>query len=818
MLPLSLRVVGFRSLSRLWRRPGGIRASHALPLVVGVWMTCVCVQVSTARPAEAATEKAQSVEVESATTDPCAAQIASLDLGNPALPVPPPATGNTDCSWDIFSWNSFAALNWPVGFRRGFPDLRIILIRGEPVFLSSFEKALPGSTTVWESFKEKREVFRVNPDKTWQSDVDFGDQGQLVPTNDGFCSAADEQAAAQDLKYQRTMAQVTKLVDTLDETAEVSAEARESFTQLCGGYNVPTPETTCLTTSGKQMYPCCQVKGRPVGPRVWKGNQASTSTQPVFYEVKVNYDFFDYVISNDLYVDQLAASQAILGQISLPFRTPKSKVLGDSQNSNAVVDYTPSQGQAQCIQGYSDPTTVDPCRTGAVHLKSAWIELQGEDPDLYHNAYAIYFQDAGNGLVCKKVGQFGLVGFHIIQRVHNQPASAQDPSLGGTFIFSTWEHTSVYDETTHTPSYTYVNYPAANANISGPKQPYPATTNSLAVEPDASVAASSRLLPQTQSVNQHVWSRLDPASVWQNYRLVGTQFVATTPQESATRAQPHYLANLVIETNLGLQDFQGLPPNQPTFAPAQYANTPAKGQPITSGTRVVPGNSLDAFDRGADNIAAIGSGQNMGGCMGCHGVAQQNGYSFSFVLLGGVHSAQRDTESDENIPPTLTNSTTPLVIRPLSNPSLQLVAPATAGNVEVKSTVSTGESGAWSLHTALPGTLEQADVGAYAFDAGNGLELGYSNSDVTAVTGGLGSPSFVWRLVPVVQTSTPATRYTVHDYHYAIEQVFTPGSGMTGTPKVLQYNASGAVPVTLAAPANTGSTASQIQLWTVELP
>ena len=41
----------------------------------------------------------------------------------------------------------------------------------------------------------------------------------------------------------------------------------------------------------------------------------------------------------------------------------------------------------------------------------------------------------------------------------------------------------------------------------------------------------------------------------------------------------------------------------------------------------------------------------MGGCMGCHGVAQQLGYSFSFVLLGNQSGAAIDTQQEAEIPP-----------------------------------------------------------------------------------------------------------------------------------------------------------------------
>jgi hypothetical protein len=44
-------------------------------------------------------------------------------------------------------------------------------------------------------------------------------------------------------------------------------------------------------------------------------------------------------------------------------------------------------------------------------------------------------------------------------------------------------------------------------------------------------------------------------------------------------------------------------------------------------------------------------GYTMGGCMGCHGVAQVRGYAFSFILLEGQAGADVDTEKDFTVAP-----------------------------------------------------------------------------------------------------------------------------------------------------------------------
>ena len=51
-------------------------------------------------------------------------------------------------------------------------------------------------------------------------------------------------------------------------------------------------------------------------------------------------------------------------------------------------------------------------------------------------------------------------------------------------------------------------------------------------------------------------------------------------------------------------------------------------------------------EKSKGQITAEIKGFNMGGCMGCHGVAQNKGYSFSFVLFNGQRGADVDTQTD----------------------------------------------------------------------------------------------------------------------------------------------------------------------------
>ena len=132
----------------------------------------------------------------------------------------------------------------------------------------------------------------------------------------------------------------------------------------------------------------------------------------------------------------------------------------------------------------------------------------------------------------------------------------------------------------------------------------------------------------------------NPKSHWLNYHLVGTQFQAVDlkpnpsqivmPPNDPTRiGQPAFLANLAIETNLGLQYFKGQPPNIEVIQ--HFQKVGSNKNPV-------------AFARENSNTSFAGKPYNMGGCMGCHGIAQTKGYGFSFVLLDGYLGAVTDTQ------------------------------------------------------------------------------------------------------------------------------------------------------------------------------
>ncbi|MGH2626690.1 MAG: hypothetical protein ACRDHY_08585, partial [Anaerolineales bacterium] len=400
-----------------------------------------------------------------------------------------------------------------------------------------------------------------------------------------------------------------------------------------------------------QQAPCCLAQGLPVGPRVWKGSPTRPDPQPILYEVKVDYDFYNYVTAHQDYLDATAAANAQNADILLPYRTsapagplaPNGKPGPPASLSSSVTSYV-AQSCIDDYYGKITPTSnLTPCPLGSIHLKAAWIPLQDEDPAQYHTAEAAYFKTE-NGKTCMSYGTFGLVGLHIIQRIHQgSPADANANPLGGTYVFATWEHVD-----NDTAGFTYANFFPGQPFVGPPARGfYPQPSAALPVRRKFPILAG------TQQVNDTVHAAIaaiDPDSVWLNYQLVGVQFQPVDvnappppgtpfpvgPNDPTGIGQPLYLANLVIETNEGLQHFQGLPP---------------LAAPISQFQNIIAKNGTLQFNRNTPNLAFFGAGYNMGGCMGCHGVAEVKGYSFSFVLLGGQRGAGADTQHTFEIPP-----------------------------------------------------------------------------------------------------------------------------------------------------------------------
>jgi hypothetical protein len=116
-------------------------------------------------------------------------------------------------------------------------------------------------------------------------------------------------------------------------------------------------------------------------------------------------------------------------------------------------------------------------------------------------------------------------------------------------------------------------------------------------------------------------------SPWLYYKLVSVQaspfdVSAISPTDPIHGPAAFFQANIVVETNYTLQQFQGRISSSTGGAGAPTA-VPAPGLP--------PPNVVTPASKPPGVV-----GVNMGGCMGCHGNAQvKSGTDFSFILAEG---------------------------------------------------------------------------------------------------------------------------------------------------------------------------------------
>jgi hypothetical protein len=551
----------------------------------------------------------------------------AIYLDTPASPDTIPVT---QPDWDFFAWNSFIALNWPA--LEVFPNR----YRGVPDLSKRFATAANSDLAVWETFKEKREIFnhpQTAGQLIWYSPIDYGTlrQGGVSLTGRVFHQNSG----------------VATRPNGLDETVEVKSQSLET------------------TYPDGNANPVLKAIPPVVTPRVWKGQPSAKN--PIVYEVKLNYDYFNYVVSNVLNCDPddpkcKVVEKAKKAQIHLPVRSSSVLQVIGQPNNPAVLGYRAATAVERfrvindIYRGTRSPPVPRPPLQGSIQVKAAWLKLGGRDakPSDYptwHTAFAQnYISDANGQPVPSEPTLFGLVGMHIIQRIHTTDSrQPQAYPPGGTFIYATWEHESIFNSPVvglrnqPQPTYFYSNFFIGQ---DGPpiiaKGFYPPLTQ--AAYP---VMRQYPVLDSTKKVTGLVHrtiQKLNPRSVWLHYHLVGTQFQAVdlrkypgSKNDPTGIGQPVFLSNLAIETNLGLQFFQGQPPNITVIQNFQNNG-------VSSNTSQI------SFARNNANTSFNGSGYNMGGCMGCHGVAQSKGYAFSFVLLDGYLGAVTDTQEHFNQP------------------------------------------------------------------------------------------------------------------------------------------------------------------------
>ena len=345
--------------------------------------------------------------------------------------------------------------------------------------------------------------------------------------------------------------------------------------------------------------------------------------QLVLYQVKVNQDEYEYLRVNyggdqNNSGGKLAQAQSAVAKTitAPPYLYYSSGFPGNCGPCDPA--------QAICLPCGGAPNPAGGTYTGSIEVKSAWRRLQpGDDKARFFTTNALYYDQDATGQLIYKNGTFALIGIHIIHKTKNYP----------DFIFTTFEQVDVEKADMEYVLLTSAPTPPATLPPAGTQIP-PA----VAIKRQAGQTNRQQVHPVpptldavTNKVHQQL-AGLNPGSIWQYYRLTGVQghpvncqpnpvppanknapqaCVSNQNPVQCTNLDPNYfMANFVVESDPFLNNFSG-----PGFG----------GNPFKNCNNIVTFSTQSGKTQGTQ--------LNMGGCKGCHGVAETAlGTDFSFLL------------------------------------------------------------------------------------------------------------------------------------------------------------------------------------------
>jgi hypothetical protein len=462
----------------------------------------------------------------------------------------------------IFAWREFIALNWVA------MDPATTGVRGRPnvdvgvdAGFLSVKPDQNGSfpLLVWHTYRHKNELFPANG----QTDAKFDSS---TPTyNYSFNGKPYTPTAGPNAGMPPTPPMLN-IFNNLDETSEIG---------LC------------------QMF--------------------AHNTTRIAYEAKVSRALFNYANGNNL-TNPMGNYSALTAA--------QQKTIKDLAQYGGICRTDSSIVSLPC----GDAAVAGDFGEGAIEIKAAWRQLNSTEAasGRFFTQKVLFYEgdppnqtEPGNQTFNNAV--YGLVALHIIHKTKSFP----------TFVFASWEQIDNYDDgpSTITPNtedlkFTNLGYP--NAKIP-PFSNYPNSPP----PPNIPVTRNHPIHSQIPPVNDAVhaaFTKIDPQTVWQYYKLIGVQ--ATPVNGPPSRTAPpddvsyYYLANIVVETNQTLQNFEG---SLPLITATPFLNVYLNG--------------------------ATGSPFQMGGCQGCHGAAgQSNGGDMSVLIGFGPSNAAGPPESINNPP------------------------------------------------------------------------------------------------------------------------------------------------------------------------
>lgn len=347
---------------------------------------------------------------------------------------------------DILAWDTFVAMNWPVPnpiVERGVPDPQNViggLVSGGGE--GGKPSVMHSGPTVWETYKDTNDIYLPSAARPTSFDTP-----ESVPPACKPLAAANRAAAKRTLILTSKFGEIVSSVKQADGNRLVDQN----------------------------------------GSNVW-------------YEVKLNRVYYDYVVSNGFYNSN----------------NQKGKTISFPASSN------------------------NRSRDATIKVKAAWKVMgllgskQPDDPTKFYTTDALVL-DPVTGKCSKQL--LGLVGLHIVSK------TAQLPQ----WMWATFEHVdNVPDQNGRIAGKRY-NFFNSNCPSCPVNQP-PATgsmtpTQVVRVVPVNNVAASNNALYQA------ALRTLRADNVWQYYQLVDAQWGAS-PTPIGEPNQPKFLANTTQETYL----------------------------------------------------------------------------------------------------------------------------------------------------------------------------------------------------------------------------------------------------------------------------
>lgn len=483
-----------------------------------------------------------------------------------------------------FAWQEFIALNWPA--KAG--------VRDTPDTTQKF--GVPGAQPlVWHTYRAKNEIFP-------------GGNAKNLPPH-GYAAGAPNYGYNDPPKYVYNAAPGSN--------GQVPACGDQKLVTMPAWINLDEVTQIDLDAMSAGVVPAAPTP-------------ANSSPQLIRFMAKANLAQYAYVAQNAYWYD-LVGSPRKLARTNFT-NAVKSKV------------FPPTA-----------PFISFP--VGTFEIKAAFRPLTADEKKgkRFYSTRVRYYEQEG-GVTCFREDDWGLIALHIIQKTPSAPA----------FIYATFEQADnllttvagkavpVEDENGNiihpsspatTPDLTYkdsetapkVDIVGSNyCNVSANPHLFyqnSATKNGLPGPGNICVNQRAHAIPSPViGVNQAAHQAIDAytkkngiaTSPWAYYKLVNVQAYPfnktdivkdeTSPRNAAT----YYQANIVVETNYTLQNFDG-----------QTANGNPSGAPTNFNTGGTPYQNAYLLNRGA----TLNASYNMGGCMGCHGFGQATlGSDFSFII------------------------------------------------------------------------------------------------------------------------------------------------------------------------------------------